>query len=76
MGKVTLLEVQGYTEWSSAAYVDDSGEEYEIVFTRNFNHNTGLEEKEVVSIEKAGIDVDPEDPLWKEIEEALKGGEI
>ena len=73
MGRVMLHEVQGYTEWSSAVYVDDSGEEYEIVFTRNYNH--GQEEKEVVSIERAGVDVDSKDPLWKRIEEALKGGE-
>ena len=75
MGRVMLHEVQGYTEWSSAVYVDDSGEEYEIVFTRSYNHNTGFEDKEVVSIERAGIDVDPKDPLWRKIADELKGGE-
>ena len=76
MGKITHLEVQGYTEWSSATYVDDEGEEYEIVFTKNYTHNIGYEEREVVNVKRGGIGIDSDDPIWKEIRKTVeKGGD-
>lgn len=64
MGKIEQVEVQSYTEYATAFYVDGTGEEYEIVFTRNYDHNIGYEEKAVVNVEKDGTMIDSDDPIW------------
>ena len=67
MGKIENVEIQSCTEYASASYRDDDGEEYEIVFVRTYNHNIGYEEKELTSVEKDGGEIDPGHPIWEEI---------
>ena len=72
MTKLSQIEVQSYTLCLTANYQDDDGEEYEIVFTKTYEDNLGYEEREVVNIEKDGNVVDLDNPIWEEIEKAVK----
>ena len=49
MNKLTNVEAQSSTKWFSATYIDGTGKEYEIVFTKTYTHNIGYEERELVS---------------------------
>jgi len=71
MGKLEIVQITDYTERVSASYMDRQGEEYEIVFTKNYNHNTGYEERQVISVEKAGVDIPSREPIWREIKKML-----
>jgi len=72
MGIISAIEVQSHTMWVAANYEGDDGEEYEVVFTKTYEDNLGYEEREVVNIEKDGKEVDLENPVWEEIEKAIK----
>ena len=82
MAGIKNVEVQAFTQWITTTYIDDSGQEYEVVFTKSYTENIGFEKREVVNIEKSGDVVDDGDPIWEEIrkaveefEEEAKGGE-
>jgi hypothetical protein len=67
MGTIEQIDIQSYTEYATAIYITDDGEEYEIVFTKHYDENIGYEEKTVVHVEKDGKMVDPDDLIWGEI---------
>jgi hypothetical protein len=71
MGTIEQIDVQSYTEYATAIYITDDGEEYEIVFTKHYDENIGYEEKTVVHVEKDGKSVDPDEPIWEEIRTQL-----
>ena len=70
MGRISGIEVQSCTIWVTAKYEDD-GEEYEIVFTKTLEDNLNYEVKEVVSIEKLGISLPDDHPIWDEIQDKI-----
>ena len=71
MGTLKNVETQSTLEWMNAIYVDNSGLEYEIVFTKYFDENIGCENREVVNVEKDDAPVKYEEPIWNEIQEAV-----
>lgn len=68
MGKIKNAELQSYTEYTAAWYVDDDGAEYEIVFVTTYDHNTGHDHREAVSVEKDGKMADADDPIWSRVD--------
>ena len=71
MGTLKNIETQSTLEWMNAIYVDDSGLEYGVVFTKYFDENIGYENREVVNVEKDDVPVKYEEPIWNEIQEAV-----
>lgn len=76
MGNLKSIEVQSILEWINSIYTDDSGEEYEVVFTRNYDMNIGYESRELVNVEKEGAPVYPEAPIWDEIQKRIQAVEL
>ena len=74
MGRIEQVEVQSYTEWSSAIFVDNDGEEYDITLYKTYTHNMGFEEKDVSSVEQFGASVPECNPVWREIRKAVQRG--
>ncbi len=75
MGKIENVELQSYSEWSTATYIDDDGEEYEIRISKTYDANMGYEHKELVNMEKDGNEIDYDNPIWKKIQKHIsKGG--
>ena len=72
MAEIRDIEVQSYTHWINGRYVDASGQEYEVVFTRSYDENIGYESRELVNVEKDGAAIDSDDPIWKEIQEQMQ----
>ena len=48
-----------------------NGEEYEVTFYKSYDTNPGYEHRELLNVEKAGVSIPPEDPIWKEIQNHL-----
>jgi len=71
MGELKIVEVYGYSEWAAGTYRADDGEEYQLTIERHCNKDLGHEYSEVVNIEKAGINVSEDDPIWKEVSAAV-----
>lgn len=71
MGTLRNIEFQSSLNWMNAIYVDNSGVDYEVVFTKYFDENIGCENREVVNIEKDDTPVNYEEPVWNEIQEAV-----
>ena len=74
MGRIETVEVRSYTEYSTASYIDDDGEEYEIVIEKTYHHNIGYEEQEVVNVERGGVAIAGGDPIWGKIKTCLRKG--
>jgi hypothetical protein len=68
MGYFKSMEVSGVTTWMHAVYVDDSGEEYEVVFTKSYDRNLDVETRELVHVEKEDISIDSQNAVWREIQ--------
>ena len=71
MGKIRDVEVQNRTEWFTAVYVGNGGQEFEVVFTKSRDENIGFEEQELVNVERGGKTVPSDDAIWKEIQGQL-----
>ena len=71
MGTILSIEKTGKTEHLVAVYQDDSGEEYEVVLCENQDMNAGYEWREIVHIEKDGLDIEVSEPLRSQILEAV-----
>ena len=74
MGRIEQVEVQSYTEWSSATFVDDDGEEYNITIYKTYTHNIGFEENDVGIVEQFGTPVPEHSPVWRKIRKAVQEG--
>ena len=72
MSKIENVEVQSWSEWVSASYLDSEGREYELVFTRSYDENGGFEQCELVNIEKDGKMIDSDKDIWHEIQKQLE----
>lgn len=53
----------------TASYIDDGGQEYDIVFTRTI-HGKGYD-NQLISIEKNGQEIEPKGPIWEKIKEHI-----
>jgi hypothetical protein len=71
MGTIEQIDIQSYTEYVTAVYIGDDGEEYEIVFTKHYDENIGYEEKTLVNVEHDGKAIDTDDSVWEEIQHHL-----
>jgi hypothetical protein len=71
METLRSIELQSTLQWMNAIYIDNSGQEYEVVFTKYFGENIGCENREVVNVEKDDTSVKYEEPIWIEIQEAV-----
>lgn len=76
MGTLKNIETQSTLEWMNSIFTDDSGEEYEVVFTRSYDMNIGYESRELVNVEKEGTPVFPESPVWDEIQKQIQSVEL
>ena len=72
MAGIKNVEVQGFTQWINSTYIDDLGQEYEVVFTKSYTENIGFEERTVVNIEKSENVVYDGDPIWDKIRKAVE----
>lgn len=76
MGQLKNIEVQSTLEWMNAIYVDDAGQEYEVVFTKCFDENIGCESRELANVEKDGSTISYEEPVWNEIHGQVQAVEL
>ena len=80
MGRLDDVEIRHYTERVTASYVDGAGARYLVELARIYSRNTGMEERWVAGVQRDGQEVNSEDPIWAEIQEAFdrlhpEGGE-
>lgn len=67
MGRLKIEEVLSYSEFAMAKYHSDSGDHYEIVFSRNFTSKKGGEHFELVCVEQDGEVLAANHPVQIEI---------
>ena len=69
---ITDLHIYCRQNWNSATFTNTKGEEYEIAFCEIHNCDLGFSDRELLKIEKDGVEVNQDDPIWKEIEVVIK----
>lgn len=68
----TIQEVYSYSEWAVVSYKARDGEEYQITLTKSYDKNIGYEHRQVLTIEKGGIEIPEDDPIWEEVKRAVE----
>ena len=69
--KLKDIQIHGKTEWLNATYIDATGEEFHVVFTRSVDENSSHELRELTTVEQAENSLSCEHPIWNEIEKLV-----
>jgi len=71
MGKLDDVEIRHYAERVTASYVDGAGARYLVELARSDSRDTRAEERWVAGVQRDGREIDSEDPVWGEVQDAF-----
>jgi hypothetical protein len=67
MGSMKNITSTNETEYITAIYVDHSGEEYDVLFTKTQDHYLNIEERELLKVEKDEEEISEDHPIWNKV---------
>lgn len=71
MGRLQIIEVVSYSEFSIANYRCQNGDYYEVLYSKNFTSKKVGEKFEIISVERFGETLCMNHPVYKEINNFL-----